>query len=233
VWFLSAENGILSQPRPFFLPKDLSIGRYANCNIATGIDAGIVYNWDNKLRSAALGSDSIAVKYDPSGNRIWKDSSEAGTRKYIVDIVGDLPVILLEIKPTNGSIKKTYIYANSQILAQHDGEIAEDNKYFYLHDRLGSVRQIIDSDGGVEKLYTYEPFGETIETDGSFDNPFRFTGQWFDDEIEEYYLRARMYDPHIGRFTSRDPVAGKFKEPLTLHVYLYCLNDPVNKVDPE
>jgi hypothetical protein len=33
------------------------------------------------------------------------------------------------------------------------------------------------------------------------------------------------------RFTSRDPVKGKQKEPLTLHKYLYCLNDPINRVD--
>jgi len=60
-----------------------------------------------------------------------------------------------------------------------------------------------------------------------------FTGQWFDDEISQYYLRARMYDPALMRFTSRDPVRGKFKNPLTLHVYLYCLNDPINRTDPE
>jgi RHS repeat-associated protein len=50
----------------------------------------------------------------------------------------------------------------------------------------------------------------------SIANPFRFTGQWLDSGINEYYLRARMYEPHIGRFTSRDPITGKFEEPLTL-----------------
>ena len=43
--------------------------------------------------------------------------------------------------------------------------------------------------------------------------------------------RARMYDPEMKRFTSRDPVRGKYQEPLTLHRYLYCLNDPVNRYD--
>jgi len=60
----------------------------------------------------------------------------------------------------------------------------------------------------------------------------KFTGQWFDSEIDEYYLRARMYDPILGRFTSRDPVKGRFTEPMTLHAYLYCLNDPMNRTDP-
>ena len=129
------------------------------------------------------------------------------------------------------AIKNTYIYANSQLIAQHDGDHTA-GRYFYLHDRLGSVRQTINTSAGVVKYYTYEPFGETIEQGGTFDNPFRFTGQFFDSEIDEYYLRARQYNPHISRFTTRDPVFGRFREPLTLHVYLYCLNDPVNRIDP-
>ena len=196
------------------------------------------YNWDNKLRSVDSGGNTlVAVKYDPDGNRIFKASSEAGTRKYIVDIVGDLPVILTEIdpgdpaNPADDTIAKTYIYANGQILAQHNGSVAQDNKYFYIHDRLGSVRQVIDTSGDVVKYYTYKPFGETLEEQGTLSNPFMFTGQYLDSEIDEYYLRARQYDPHISRFTSRDPVLGRFKEPMTLHVYLYCLNDPVNRTD--
>jgi len=106
---------------------------------------------------------------------------------------------------------------------------------FYLNDRLGSVRQIIDTSGNVKNRYTYRPFGETYDDEGEVEetitNPFMFTGQYFDSEIDEYYLRARQYDPHIGRFTSRDSVFGKFKEPMTLHRYLYCINDPVNNTD--
>jgi RHS repeat-associated protein len=143
-----------------------------------------------------------------------------------------LPVILLEIDTSDNSIKKTYIYANSQIVAQHDGKYSA-SRYFYLHDRLGSVRLIIDTSANVVKYFTYEPFGEVLETDGTFDNAFMFAGQYFDSEIEEYYLRARQYNPRIYRFTCRDPLplAGAFGEPLTLHRYLYCINDPVNKID--
>lgn len=105
-----------------------------------------------------------------------------------------------------------------------------------LHDRLGSVRQIIDTSGNVKNHYTYKSFGELFATEVTENvlNPFKFSGQFFDDEIDEYYLRARMYDPHIGRFTSRDPLslAGVFEEPLTLHRYLYCQNDPINGTDP-
>ena len=107
-------------------------------------------------------------------------------------------------------------------------------KYFYLHDRLGSVRQVIDTDGDVANRYVYEPYGSgfSAEVEETVDNPFTFTGQWWDEEIGQYYLRARMYDPQTYRFTARDPYQGDFTEPLSLHVYLYCLNDPVNHLDP-
>ena len=177
------------------------------------------------------------------GNRIYKqidNGTSVTEKKYIVDVVGKLPTILLEIQPgvddlfgtADDSIGKTYMYANSQIIAQHNGS-HEADLYFYLHDRLGSVREIIDTSADVQQLYTYDPFGDLIESDGSFDNPFMFTGQWYDDEIDQYYLRARMYDPVIMRFTGRDPVNGEFTEPMILHKYLYCLNNPINGIDPQ
>lgn len=40
--------------------------------------------------------------------------------------------------------------ADSRIIAQHDGDHTAD-RYFYLHDWLGSVRQVIDIYGVVKK----------------------------------------------------------------------------------
>ncbi|MBQ8526257.1 MAG: hypothetical protein IJ460_06050 [Clostridia bacterium] len=36
------------------------------------------------------------------------------------------------------------------------------------------------------------------------DNPIKYAGEYYDDELGMYYLRARYYDPQIGRFISRD-----------------------------
>ena len=153
---------------------------------------GFEYNWDSKLRQATIGSDTVKVKYDPMGNRLWRetfDGEATTTRKYIVDISGGLPTILCEINTTNGSLTKSYIYSDTgQILCQRDGGQSA-NEYFYVTDRLGSVRQIIDSSGNVVRNYTYDPFGQSLEESGSFGNPFMFTGQWFDSEFSQYYLR--------------------------------------------
>jgi RHS repeat-associated protein len=197
------------------------------------IDTTLVYNWDGKLRSATCSPNSISLKYDPFGNRVIKNSSINGNRKYIIDISGELPTILMEIRTTDYAVMKTYIYANAEVLAQHDGDYTA-NRYFYLHDRLGSVREIIDADGAVQNSYTYDAFGKSFDSEyvENVTNPFKFTGQWFDSEIEQYYLRARMYDPVLMRFTARDPVRGGFREPITLHKYLYCMNNPTNNIDP-
>ena len=207
-----------------------------NGNLTTGRkDANTIvslaYNWDNKLRSASVDGNSISVKYDPAGNRIQKNSTVNGDRKYIVDVVGDLPVILLELDSADMSVKKGYIYANSEILAEHDGGTLA-NEYYYMHDRLGSVRQVISSTGAVIKMFTFNPFGEKLEEQGEFYTPWQFTGQYLDSETGQYYLRARQYSPYLSRFTGRDLIMPDFNEPLTLHRYLYCQNDSINWIDP-
>jgi hypothetical protein len=55
----------------------------------------------------------------------------------------NLPVILMELD-SNFNVMKSYVYGNSQTIAQYDGNPFSANKYFYLHDRLGSVRLVIN-----------------------------------------------------------------------------------------
>jgi len=157
-------------------------------------------------------------------------SSQTTERRYIVDISGGLPTILMEIDDSNGSITNKYYYANAQILRQDNSA----GTYYYIHDRLGSVRLVVNEDGDVNNSYTYNPFGEMLasECNETVYNPFKFSGQWYDPETGHYYLRARQYIPELMRFASIDPVKGKFHRPLTLHPYLYTENDPINKIDP-
>jgi RHS repeat-associated protein len=43
---------------------------------------------------------------------------------------------------------------------------------------------------------------------------------------------VRWCDPTVGRFLQQDPWLGSLYAPLTLNAYGYCVNDPVNAVDP-
>ncbi len=183
----------------------------------------------------------------PMGNRVWKSATVDGvttTHKYIVDISGQLPTILCITDASDPNLLiSSYTYAGAQVLAQRQYPVPTDpNVYdaqFYVHDRLGSVRLVVDYNDidacvSVANSYTYTPFGSHYDGEApaeTVENPFKFTGQWYDTEINQYYLRARMYDPTMMRFTSRDPLKGEQNEPLTLHKYLYTANDPLNKTD--
>ena len=103
--------------------------------------------------------------------------------------------------------------------------------------------------GNIIKSYVYDPYGNEkapasqgfgsnstvalwqAETDG-VDNPFRYAGQYLDDETGFYYLRARYYDPETRRFTQEDSYTGTIDGPLSLNLYTYCQNNPVMFVDP-
>jgi len=58
-----------------------------------------------------------------------------------------------------------------------------------------------------------------------------YTGERFDNDAQQYYLRARYYDTSTGRFNRMDPYAGKKSDPQSLHKYLYCHANPVNATD--
>ena len=65
------------------------------------------------------------------------------------------------------------------------------------------------------------------------DNPFRYRGYYYDSSIGLYYLNSRYYDPETGRFLNEDLIS--YLEPETIggiNLYAYCLNDPVNNIDP-
>jgi RHS repeat-associated protein len=105
--------------------------------------------------------------------------------------------------------------------------------YFYQNDHLGTPQELVDESGKVAWLGRYRAWGalrgaklangEAAETG----NLIRAQGQYHDEELGLCYNRMRYYDPHSGRFISKDPIglAGGINE------YQYAPN-PVGWVDP-
>ncbi|WP_374020982.1 RHS repeat-associated core domain-containing protein [Paenibacillus thiaminolyticus] len=58
-------------------------------------------------------------------------------------------------------------------------------------------------------------------------NRFRYSGEQFDPVTQQYYLRARFYNPVIARFTQEDEYRGD-----GLNLYAYVGNNPIRYVDP-
>ena len=101
-----------------------------------------------------------------------------------------------------------------------------------MHDALGSVANLTSSSGATRWTYAYEPFGTTrVETSNSGPtNVLKFTGEYLD-PTGLYHLRARQYDPTLGRFPQRDPVEAPTKIPR-ISAYAYAGNQPTVFVDP-
>jgi RHS repeat-associated protein len=109
---------------------------------------------------------------------------------------------------------------------------ATEGRQFYLFDGLGSVSDLMRPDGAIQAAYKYDAWGESRGGIGASSNPFGFTGHERD-ETGLYYFKARFYDPDIGRFLSEDPADGDFKNPPSLHKYLYAYGNPTVYIDPD
>ena len=103
---------------------------------------------------------------------------------------------------------------------------------YYLYNGHGDVVQTVSASGEVQNRYDYDIFGNpTLSIEIAACN-IRYAGEYLDNETGLYYLRARYYDPSIGRFISEDSYWGEDTNPLSLNLYTYCFNDPIRFIDP-
>ena len=98
---------------------------------------------------------------------------------------------------------------------------------WFHHDQLGSTTSLTNAAGATVQSYTYDAYGQLTSATPTVENPFRYAGQYTDDQTGLQYLRARYYDPATGQFLSRDPL-----EDSTLQPYAYADNNPTNTTDP-
>ncbi|MEI4551884.1 RHS repeat-associated core domain-containing protein [Pseudoalteromonas spongiae] len=127
-----------------------------------------------------------------------------------------------------GNRLKTYLYGDD-LISQTDSNNTTNT---FHYDGLGSTRSLSDDSGEQSDTYDYLAFGELQNQTGTTDNSYLYTGEQFDGDLDQYYLRARYYDQGVGRFTQQDAWMGRDGEPVTLNKYLYTHADPVNGVDP-
>ena len=99
--------------------------------------------------------------------------------------------------------------------------------YHYASDEMGSTTHIVDENGKVQNRYEYDAWGNITAQEEAIPNRFKYTGQQLDPVTQQYYLRARFYNPVIARFTQEDTYRGD-----GLNLYAYCANNPVFYVDP-
>ncbi len=99
-----------------------------------------------------------------------------------------------------------YLYGDriDQLIARYQ---PGEGTAWYLTDHLGTVRDLVDSDGDLINTIVYDAFGNILsQTDALAGDRFTYTGREYDTETGLYYYRARYYDPALGRFISQDPI---------------------------
>jgi RHS repeat-associated protein len=122
-----------------------------------------------------------------------------------------------------------YVYGLG-LIAKTD---SQDGQLYYLTDGLASTTGLTDGEANLVGTYTYDVFGAIRSETGGQANDYRFTGQQLDVASGLYYLRARYYDPSIGRFLTQDPFPGTGTKPQTQNSYVYVSNNCVSMVDPQ
>ena len=70
-------------------------------------------------------------------------------------------------------------------------------------------------------------FGVIRKSQEGIQNRILYTGQQYDRISGQYYLRARYYNPVVGRFLQEDVYRGD-----GLNLYAFCRNNPVVYYDP-
>lgn len=183
------------------------------------------YDIENRLTSA---TDDVTTTftYDADGNRVAQSSPNRDV-EYLVDQMNPTGYAqVLEERDGSGNLQANYTFGLDMLSMNREG-----TNSFYHHDGQASTR-ILTRNGSATDSYTYDAYGNTVDASGSTENVYGYTGEQFDSELGFEYLRARYYNPAIGRFISRDPFGGIQESPMTLHKYMYAHATPTNAIDP-
>lgn len=216
------------------IPVEKKDSTYVDIDVTLGdnrLNENVVNHYDalDQLTRTLTKNYKVSFTYDAEGLRTSKTVNGEKTV-----FVWDGDQLVMELSE-GGKVKKRYIRGND-LVCTDKGEDAATGKaqgrQYYVMNPHGDVVQLVDGSGAVTRAYEYDSFGNEGNPDSKDENPFRYSGEYYDKETGEVYLRARYYQPGLGRFLTRDTYTGEDDDPLSLHLYTYCENDGVNKVDP-
>ena len=182
-------------------------------------DDRAAYSYDvfNRQTSVETFDGNIQINhYDAEGLR--HEMEENG--KLVQFIFRGTEVVVEETQEENIRYIRTH-----ELLAS-DAESAR-TYYHYASDEMGSITHVTDEEGNILNRYEYDAWGNLTAAEEQVPNRFKYTGEQFDAITQQYYLRARFYNPALARFMQEDTYRGD-----GLNLYAYCANNPVIYVDP-
>ncbi|WP_168735497.1 RHS repeat protein [Cohnella fermenti] len=183
------------------------------------------FNIENELIEVTTSGSTVNYRYDGDGLLVERIENGETTRYYY-----DGDQIIAEAKVVNGvpELKARYIRGNQLEAIQY----SSGEKAYVLHNGHGDIVELRGSSGALLNSYEYDMWGTPAAEQESVYNPFRYSGELWDSTTRLQYLRARWYDPSIGRFMNEDTYEGQIDNPLTLNLYTYTANNPLRYTDP-
>jgi len=200
----------------------------ANGNMTTKTNGTNVtsYTYDslNRLTAVNTGTQTTQYIYNGLGQRVGRIVDGVQTN-YLIDPNGILTQVLAEMDD-NGDLLAFYVYDGAGLVAK---VTPANGYYFYHYDGLGNTVAITDSSGAIVNAYAYSPYG-LVGSQETIENSFQYVGRFgvMAEGNGLYFMRARYYDPEVGRFINKDPIgyAGG------MNLYGYVGGNPVNVIDP-
>lgn len=188
------------------------------------------YGWDGRgLLTSVVGADGQVQRtiFDPTGE-LYSRSVGGDVTGYVVDPLAPGPVsqVLAETDAA-GSVLAELVWDGDQVSERRDGATS----YFH-HDLVHTTRTATDQSGALVASAAHTAFGDLLSEAGDMPTSHRFAGQHTQVTSGLIDMRARTYDPTLGRFLSVDPETGTVADPINRHPYEYARNNPLTYWDP-
>jgi len=190
-----------------------------NGNLLNDGTSTYTYNYANRLSGVTQDGVTYSYAYNGMGDRL-RQNVDGSTTNYTLDLNAGLTQVLADST-------HSYLYGRGRI-----AQVSAGVPQYFLGDALGSVRQVADSTGADVLTRSYQPYGEVLNQYGGAATSYGFTGEWTDSYINLIYLRARHYDPVLGRFLTKDTWKGSILQPMSLNYYNYGGGNPILRRDP-
>ena len=208
----------------------------ADGNLVTKTTAGITqtlsWNTRGQLVSTVRHDTTTSFGYDGFGRRVRKTvtrPASPGVEQILSDIryLWDGDDLVMELDAAGNPLREySYFPRIDRPFAMRR---SSDGALFYYSQELpGHVAGLISAADQVVNSYENDPWGQPINTTEQVPQPLRYGGREYDTETGFYYLRARYYDPQLGRFISEDPIGLDGG----INPFAYVGDNPVNASDP-
>ena len=220
--------------------------------VAGSAEERYYYDKRNRLTAQEKNGVHTEFQYDAAGNLVKDDTAaytyDAFNRNTRVETFdGNIQINRYDAEglrhemEENGKLVQ-FIFRGTEVVAEETQEekiryiragelLASDAEsartyYHYASDEMGSITHVT-AGNEILNRYEYDAWGNAEVCEEQIANRFRFNGQQYDPVSQQYYLRARFYNPVVARFTQEDTYRGD-----GLNLYAYCKNNPVYYVDP-